>query len=199
METQKAKIEQAIRRGEKPPRITKEDMRMLRNTKNQRKYEIEQSLYYVGYKLFWILGMFLYGKKFPSGTLETIKFKVQVFNIVDFVTDEDNLAAMLDFDAETFFDTMVDMFTLEPWHFITHPGKYKFKFQKKAIAEGRDLAEEPLLCNIPIASQILSIFKLAAERSNRREPAFTRACYQELILKIVIYQNEQIVGTSTKL
>ena len=40
---------------------------MLRHAKKNRKQEIEKSAYYVGYKLFWILGLFFKGKKFPTG------------------------------------------------------------------------------------------------------------------------------------
>ena len=41
METQKANFELALARKENPTRITKEDMRMLRNAKKSRKKEIE--------------------------------------------------------------------------------------------------------------------------------------------------------------
>ena len=76
METQKANFEIALQKNEKPTRITKEDMRMLRNAKKTRRQEIEQSAYYVGYRLFWILGLFLKGKKFPTGQLDAKQYKI---------------------------------------------------------------------------------------------------------------------------
>ena len=131
----------------------------------------------MGYRLFWILGLFLKGKRFPTGTLDHIQYKVQVLNIVDFVTDEDNLCAMLDFDSEAFFNTMVSLFTGKPWSFINSPGNYKFKFQKKKVA---GYAEEKVVgsvCKHPIANKILGIFKLAAERFSRKEPEFSKATF----------------------
>ena len=49
---------------------------MLRNAKKSRRQEIEQSAYYVGYRLFWILGLFLKGKKFPTGQLDAKQYKI---------------------------------------------------------------------------------------------------------------------------
>lgn len=43
---------------------------MLRNADKDRKYEIEKSAFYIGYKLLWIIQLFLKGKKFPQGNLE---------------------------------------------------------------------------------------------------------------------------------
>ena len=43
------------------------------------------------------------GKKFPQGDLIEGQFRAHVFNIVDFVTDEQTLALLLDFDSEAFF------------------------------------------------------------------------------------------------
>ena len=150
METQKANMELAASRKEVVRRVTKEDMRMLRHANKERKEEIQHSAYYVGYRLLWILGLFLKGRKFPTGKLEATQYKLQVFNIVDFVTDHENLAALLDFDSESFFESMVRLFTHEPWNFITHTGNYKFEFQKKA-REGTPQQEAEPLCNVPIA------------------------------------------------
>ena len=102
-------------------------MRRIRSFNKEQKQEIEQSAYYVGYRLFWILGNFLKGKKFPTGMLDRVQHKVQVLNIVDFVTDEDNLCSLLDFDAEAFFNVMVNLFTDQPWQFLSSAGNYKFK------------------------------------------------------------------------
>lgn len=115
-------------------------MRMLKNLARSKRQMIEQSAYYIGYRLFWIIGLFLKGRKFPSGMLDPAQYKLQVFNIVDFVTDEDNLAAMLDFDAEGFFEMMVRLFTSEPWLFIIKPTNYKFKMLRNTTERSTGLA-----------------------------------------------------------
>ena len=43
------------------------------------------------------------------------------------MTDEDNLCSMLDFDAESFFNAMINLFIEQPWQFISNAGNYKFK------------------------------------------------------------------------
>ena len=45
---------------------------MLKSADKNRKYEIEQSSFYIGYKLLWILSLFLKGKKFPQGDLNDV-------------------------------------------------------------------------------------------------------------------------------
>ena len=71
METQKAIADQdQIMNGKsKGRKVTKQDIYLLRQADKNRKYEIEQSHFYIGYKLLWILGIFLKGKKFPVGEL----------------------------------------------------------------------------------------------------------------------------------
>ena len=81
-------------------KITKDDIRQLRNIDKERKYEIEKSHLYIGYKLLWILKMFLEGRKFPNGELEEEQWRMHVYHIVDFVTDNDNLKEILDFDPD---------------------------------------------------------------------------------------------------
>ena len=110
------------------------------------------------------------------------------------MTNEDNLAAMLDFDSESFFVAMVELFTDKPWEFLTNYGKYKFAFEKDAGNQDDTSAptnpesrvENGICTNIPIANKILTIFKQAAERFNRKEPAFTKACFKEFLLNILI-------------
>jgi hypothetical protein len=84
-------------------KVTKKDISLLQSADKNRKYEIEQSSFYIGYKLLWILNLFLNGKKFPSGQLDDSQFKAHTFNIVDFVTNDETLALLLDFDPEAFF------------------------------------------------------------------------------------------------
>jgi hypothetical protein len=80
---------------------------------------------------------------------------------------------MLDFDAETFFITMVALFSGKPWFFITHAGNYKFKYLKKTMEQKEDIT----ICKNPIANRILGIFKLTAERFSRKEPNFCKATF----------------------
>lgn len=86
------------------------------------------------------------------------------------MTNENNLCVMLDFDAETFFITMVALFSGKPWVFINHAGNYKFKFLKKT--KESEKKEDVKICKNPIANKILGIFKLTAERFSRKEPKF---------------------------
>jgi hypothetical protein len=49
--------------------VTKNDIFQLKHKSERERYTIEISNCYVGYKLLWIMHMFLEGKKFPDGTL----------------------------------------------------------------------------------------------------------------------------------
>ena len=51
------------------------------------KVEIEHSQMYIGYKLMWVMKMFLEGKKFPQGTLSAFKWRIYVYDIVRFATN----------------------------------------------------------------------------------------------------------------
>ena len=44
-------------------------MYQIKNKSEREKYSVETSNCYIGYKLLWIMNMFLDGKKFPDGTL----------------------------------------------------------------------------------------------------------------------------------
>lgn len=93
---------------------------------------------------------------------------------------------MLDFDSQSFFETMDKLFIGEPWRFLTNCGKYRFKnlrgdknVDPKQPDALQSANEETVnkLCSVPIADKILSVFKVAAERSNRKEPEFTKASF----------------------
>ena len=195
-------------------KVTKQDIHLLRSADKTRKYEIEQSSFYIGYKLLWILSLFLKGKKFPQGDLIEAQFRAHVFNIVDFVTDEQTLALLLDFDPEALFKTIIYLFSDKPWHYIVRCNKgYNFEFQKPLIEgsgnsggssvkrspekiqslleeeEGEASANTSKLTEL--AKQILLIFKQAADRRNRKDPAFTQACFLELILRIIVAQDKE--------
>mmetsp|Transcript_21491 Transcript_21491/g.28805 ORF Transcript_21491/g.28805 Transcript_21491/m.28805 type:complete len:93 (+) Transcript_21491:53-331(+) len=92
---------------------------------------------------------------------------------------------MLDFDSEAFFETVLRLFTGDPWRFITNQGKYKFQFEKEAPKEvitdltktRRSTKADSKVCQIPVANKLLTIFKRAAENSTRLEPERSRACF----------------------
>jgi len=141
METQKAIAEKQDERMKGAPlgrmrRVTRQDISLLQSADKTRKYEIEQSEFYIGYKLLWILGLFLQGKKFPSGELDESQFKAHTFNIVDFLTSDQTLPQLLDFDAEAFFQVVLHLFQGKPWSFLVREsGNYLFEFQKGALEQ----------------------------------------------------------------
>lgn len=74
------------------------------------KLEIEQSQTYIGYKLMWVMKMFLEGKKFPQGTLSSFKWRIYVYDIVRFATNQQFLEWFLAFDPDCFFKLMKTLF-----------------------------------------------------------------------------------------
>jgi hypothetical protein len=48
----------------------KKDIQMLFIVDSKKKYEIEKSKSYIGYKLLWIIKMYLEGRQFPYGSLQ---------------------------------------------------------------------------------------------------------------------------------
>ena len=133
------------------------------------------------------------GKKFPTGDLERKQYAMQVYSIIDFVTHEDHLATMLDFDCEAFFETVSRLFIGDPWKFVCNQGNFKFQFDKEKKEEGKEDIparrmddREVKVCQIPVANKILAIFKRAAENSTRAEPERSTAAFKQLLLSVVI-------------
>lgn len=91
---------------------------MVRNADKKRKHEIEQSKFYIGYRLIWVINLFLKGKKIPSGWLTEAKHKAFCYNIVDFVTQRENLEELVDFDPQAFFSALGHLFCKKPWRFL---------------------------------------------------------------------------------
>lgn len=67
------------------------------------KLEIERSSTYIGYKLLWVIRLFLEGKKFPSGSLSSDRWRYYVYDVVRFCTNSKFMQWFLEFDAEAFF------------------------------------------------------------------------------------------------
>ena len=66
----------------------KDDIYMVMKVDSVRKYEIEKSKAYIGYKLLWIIKMFLDGKSFPSGHLPEDKYRQHVYDIMNVISNE---------------------------------------------------------------------------------------------------------------
>ena len=68
----------------------------------------------------WVMKLFLEGKKFPQGTLNSFKWRVYVYDIVRFATNSEFLSWSLEFDPDTFFRLMKSLFTeQEPYEYIS--------------------------------------------------------------------------------
>jgi len=89
---------------------SKDDVLLVTTTDSDTKFEIEKSKVYLGYKMFWIIKMFIDGKSFPQGNLSAEKHRQHVYDIVNFIMIENFLVEMIDFDAEQFFRVITRIF-----------------------------------------------------------------------------------------
>ena len=108
--------------------VTKQTIKIMKNADKKRKWEIEQSPFYLTYRLMWIISQTLKGRKIPNGTLNEEQHKAYTLNIVDFITSETVLDYFLEFDPEAFFQMIVHLFCGKPSKFFKDVGDYKFKF-----------------------------------------------------------------------
>ena len=98
---------------------TKEDLRRLLIYAGEERYNMERSFQYMGYKMLWIIQMALEGKKFPSqGQLETDQWRAHVYDISIWLTIEDCLRILVDFDSNLFFRVIARLFYGQPWCFL---------------------------------------------------------------------------------
>ena len=67
------------------------------------KTQIERSQTYLGYKILWILNLFIDGKKFPAGSIREGKWQAYLLDIVEFLSNQDYLKTLLSIDAESVF------------------------------------------------------------------------------------------------
>ena len=77
---------------------------------------VEHSSIYIGYKILWIVTLYLEGKMFPQGNLSTQRWRYYVMDIVRFFTNERFMQWFLDFDPDSFFAILKKVF-LEPQPF----------------------------------------------------------------------------------
>lgn len=74
------------------------------------KKEIERSVNYLGYKLLWILNLFIDGKKFPSGKIRENMWRAYIHDIIEFLKSEQYLKTLLTIDAESVFQIISVIF-----------------------------------------------------------------------------------------
>jgi len=80
---------------------------------------VEHSSIYIGYKILWIVTLYLEGKMFPQGNLSTQRWRYYVMDIVRFFTNERFMQWFLDFDPDSFFAILKKVFLEpEPFDFI---------------------------------------------------------------------------------
>jgi hypothetical protein len=71
---------------------------------------IEKSQIYLGYKILWVVKLFLSGKKFPQGNIRDKKWRTYIHDIVEFVSTKGILDSLLTIDAESFFQIISVLF-----------------------------------------------------------------------------------------
>ena len=91
--------------------VSKEDIFLVQKFESSRKYEIEKSRPYIGYKLLWILKLFIEGKSYPTGYLTQEKHRIHVYDIATFITNDYVLDELLQFDCEQFFRVVTKLYS----------------------------------------------------------------------------------------
>ena len=83
------------------------------------KLDIEHSRTYIGYKLLWVTGLFIEGKKFPSGSLSIFKWRCFIYDIVRFLTSDRQVTFFLEFDPHCFLNIVAKLFLeQDPFEYI---------------------------------------------------------------------------------
>ena len=99
--------------------FTKADVLLLTIVDSQKKYEIEKSYCYIGYKLLWIMKMYLEGRQFPYGSsLTQEQWKCYTLRIAELVVNREFVAEMLEFDPACFLTVIQKLFYGEPYWFV---------------------------------------------------------------------------------
>jgi hypothetical protein len=93
-------------RATKSQKFTKQDILMLGIVDSNQKYKIEKSQCYIGYKLLWIMKMYLEGRQFPFGSLPQEQWKKNVIKIAKYVAMSKFTSELLEFDASAFLDVI---------------------------------------------------------------------------------------------
>lgn len=99
--------------------FTKADVLLLTIVDSQKKYDIEKSYCYIGYKLLWIMKMYLEGRQFPYGSsLTQEQWKTNTLRIAELVVNREFVSEMLEFDPVCFLTVIQKLFYGEPFWFV---------------------------------------------------------------------------------
>ena len=81
------------------------DLTLLKHYHPNSEYhkQMEQSQTYMGYKLLWIMYLFLNGKNFPQGSIEDENWRTYVHDIMQFISEKDILKNIIQIDCDLFF------------------------------------------------------------------------------------------------
>jgi hypothetical protein len=69
---------------------------------------MERSNVYLGYRLFWLINLFIHGRKYPQGSIKEAKWRSYVHDIIQFMSNPQILKDLAKIDAETLF-TIINM------------------------------------------------------------------------------------------
>jgi len=88
------------------------DLQMLRefDYESEEKRSIEKSQIYIGYKILWIIRLFLDGKKFPQGNIREKKWRTYIHDVIQFLSTPEFLRVLLEIDAGSFFQVISILF-----------------------------------------------------------------------------------------
>lgn len=74
------------------------------------KLTIERSQTYLGYKILWIINLFLDGRKFPSGRIREGMWRAYIHDILEFLSSTEYLKTLLYIDPESVFQIISVIF-----------------------------------------------------------------------------------------
>ena len=109
--------------------IGKKDLQTMRNADKITKKNIEESQFYLTYRLFLMIRDILRGEILENRKLDDEQYRAHVQDVADFVTTKEVLEYLLDFDPDAFFQTVLLMLIGKPLNYITvDKGERKFDF-----------------------------------------------------------------------
>lgn len=92
------------------------------------------------------MSLFIEGKKFPSGSLSTFKWRCYIYDIVRFMTNERFIVFFLDFDAFSFFDIIKKLFLeQEPYEYLKSQQEFIKQYADKVIGLEPCLTHEEII------------------------------------------------------
>ena len=96
----------------------KRDIQIINLVDSKKKYDIEKSKCYIGYKLLWIIDMYLQGRQFPYGSLSAEKYKHEVLKIAQQVSQATFTKVFMEFDAKVYLQVVSRLFYGQPYWFL---------------------------------------------------------------------------------